>query len=73
MSEADPLAELRACLKRQDLDGALLASRAALDRHANKPVAWHLSGIVHAQRSEFEQASELDKANPLYFCNLGSS
>lgn len=78
MSEADPLAELRACLKRQDLDGALLASRAALDHHANNPVAWHLSGIVHAQRSQFEQAvecfqqaSELDNANPLYFYNLG--
>ncbi len=78
MSEADPLSELVDCVKRQDLDDALVASREALNRNASNPRAWLLSGVMHAQRSEFEravecfqQACELDNANPLCFYNLG--
>jgi predicted TPR repeat methyltransferase len=58
MSEADPLAEIVACLKRHDLEGAEAASREALSQHSNNPRAWHLSGIVHAQSSDFERAVE---------------
>jgi len=77
MSEADPLSEIVACLKRQDLSAAAAACREALTLHASNPRAWHLSGIVHAQQAQFEQAVEcfqqatdLDTSNSLYPYNL---
>jgi predicted TPR repeat methyltransferase len=77
MSEADPLSEIVACLKRQDLSAATAACREALTLHASNPRAWHLSGIVHAQQAQFEQAVEcfqqataLDTSNSLYPYNL---
>lgn len=78
MSEADPLAEIVVCLKRQDLVGAQVACRESLRLHPHNPRAWHLAGVVHAQLSEFEralkcfqQACELDDSNAIYHYNLG--
>ncbi len=78
MSEGDLLAEITACLKQQDLGRAEAACRAAMSSQPNNSRVWQLSGIVHAQRSEFEQAvecfqqaCELDGTNALYHYNLG--